>query len=118
MAGRAVDLGGPSAYQEGSKFEIKHRSRCLQKSKLVDWGAKHVDLGVGGRPSLGASPDGRRFFNRFLTWVARVISLGTSILVLELILLLVRLRGVTIHTSRRARQRCFGLSALISGPQV
>ena len=36
--GRAVDLGGP-------KFEIKHKSRCLQKSrpKRVDWEAKHVD---------------------------------------------------------------------------
>ena len=22
----------------GAKFEIKHKSRCLQKSKLVDWG--------------------------------------------------------------------------------
>ena len=39
----AVDLGGP-------KFEVKHNSRCLQKSKLVDWGAKHVDW--GGRPPL------------------------------------------------------------------
>ena len=35
--GRAVDLGGQSVYQEGPKFEIKHKSRCLQKSKLVNW---------------------------------------------------------------------------------
>ena len=35
---RAVYLGGP-------KFEIMHKSRCVQKSKLVDWGAKHVDWG-------------------------------------------------------------------------
>ena len=39
--GRAVDLKEP-------KFEIKYRSRCLQKSKLVDWG------GGGGQGS--ASP--------------------------------------------------------------
>ena len=36
---RAIDLGGP-------KFEIMHKSRCLQKSKLVNWGAKHVDWGA------------------------------------------------------------------------
>ena len=41
---RAVDLGGPSVYQEGPKFEVKHNSCCLQKSKLVGWGGgKHVD---------------------------------------------------------------------------
>ena len=34
---RAVDLGGPSVYQGGkAKFEIKHKSRCLQKSKRVN----------------------------------------------------------------------------------
>ena len=33
---RAVDLGGP-------KFEIKHKSRCLQKSKLANKGTKHVN---------------------------------------------------------------------------
>ena len=44
---RAVELGGPSVYQGGPKFEVKHNSRCLQKSKLVDWGgAKHVDWGA------------------------------------------------------------------------
>ena len=42
---RTVDLGRPSVYQGGLKFKIKHRSRCLQKNKLVDWGG-------GGRPPL------------------------------------------------------------------
>ena len=42
---------------------------------------------------------GRRLFNWFLTWVAREISLGTNILVLELILVVVRLRGVTMNIS-------------------
>ena len=39
-----------SVYQrEVAKFKIKHKSRCLQKSKLVDLGrGKHVDW--GGRP--------------------------------------------------------------------
>ena len=37
--GRAVDVGGPSVYQRGAKFKIKHKSRCLQKSKLFNWGA-------------------------------------------------------------------------------
>ena len=53
--GRAVDLGGPSGYQEEPKFEIKHKSRCFQKSKLVDWGAKHVNC--GGKAPLGAGPE-------------------------------------------------------------
>ena len=35
---------GASVYHQGGpKFEIKHKSRCVQKSKLVDWGVKHVD---------------------------------------------------------------------------
>ena len=40
--GRAVDLGGGGArvYQGGPKFEIKHKNRCLQQSKLVDWGGQ------------------------------------------------------------------------------
>ena len=48
--GRAVDLGGP-------KFEIKYRSRCLQKSKLVDWGGggKHVDC--RSQAPLGTGPE-------------------------------------------------------------
>ena len=34
---RTGDLGWPSVYQGEPKFEIKHKSRCLQKSKLVNW---------------------------------------------------------------------------------
>ena len=33
---RAVDLAGPSVCLGGPKFEIKHKSRSLEKSKLVD----------------------------------------------------------------------------------
>ena len=43
--GRAVDLGGPSVYHVGPKFEIKHKSRCIQKSKLVNWGGQACRLG-------------------------------------------------------------------------
>ena len=35
---RAVDLEGQSVDQGGPKFEIKHKSRCLPKSKLAEWG--------------------------------------------------------------------------------
>ena len=31
---RAVDLGEPSVYQGRPNFEIRHKSRCLQKSNL------------------------------------------------------------------------------------
>ena len=49
--GRTVDLGGLSVYQGGPKFDIKHKSCCLHKSKLVDWvGGKQVDW--GGQASL------------------------------------------------------------------
>ena len=51
---RAVDLGGPSVYQGGPKFEIKDKSRSFQKSKLVNWGGKHVDW--EGLAPLGAGP--------------------------------------------------------------
>ena len=50
---RAVDLGGPSVYQGEPKFEVKHNSRCLQKSKLVDWGGQACQL--GGPGPLGLS---------------------------------------------------------------
>ena len=53
---RAVDLGEPSVYQGGPKFEMIHKSHCSRRSKLVDWGAKHVDW--GGKSSLGAGPGG------------------------------------------------------------
>ena len=38
------------------KFEIKHKSRCLQKIKLVNWGGKHVDWGVWPPLSAGSGP--------------------------------------------------------------
>ena len=53
---RAVDLGGPSVYQGGPKFEINHKSHCFQKSKLVDWGGPSMSIGGPGSP-LGAGPD-------------------------------------------------------------
>ena len=35
----------------GSKFKIKHKSRCLQKSKLVDWGGgASLSIGEPGPP--------------------------------------------------------------------
>ena len=36
-------LKEPSVYQGVPKLEIKHKSRCFQKSKLANWGAKHDD---------------------------------------------------------------------------
>ena len=52
---RTVDLGGAKRLSGGEpKFEIKHKSRSLQKRKLFNWGAKHVDWGA--RPPLGAGP--------------------------------------------------------------
>ena len=54
-------LGGPSVYQGGgAKFEIKHKNRCPQKSKL-SWGAKHVDW--GGLAFLGAGPEIKEIIN-------------------------------------------------------
>ena len=43
-------LRGAKRLSGGPKFEIKHKSRCLQNSKLVDWGTKHV--GWGSAPPL------------------------------------------------------------------
>ena len=62
--GRAVDLGGPSVCQGGPKFEIKHKSCCLQKSKLVNWGGS---MSIGGaRPPLGAGPaPGQGLVNKY-----------------------------------------------------
>ena len=37
--GRAVDLGGPSVYQGGPKFKIKHKSRCPKRISLLIGGA-------------------------------------------------------------------------------
>ena len=53
---RADDLGGPKRFSGGARFEIKHKSHCFQKSKLVDWGGQACRLGGGPRPSPGASP--------------------------------------------------------------
>ena len=45
---RAVNLGELSVYQGGgAKFEIKHKNRSLQKSKLVNWGATLVPALAG-----------------------------------------------------------------------
>ena len=38
-------IKGGQACIRGPKFEIKHKSFYLQKSKLVDLAAKHVDWG-------------------------------------------------------------------------
>ena len=43
-------LRGAKRLSGGPKFEIKHKSRCLQKRKLVEWGAKHVDWGGQAPP--------------------------------------------------------------------
>ena len=44
--GRAVDLGGPSVYQR-AKFEIKHKSGCFQKRKLVHLGGGWASMMIG-----------------------------------------------------------------------
>ena len=41
-------LGSQAFIRGGTKFEIKHKIRCLQKSKLVNW---------GGQAPLGAGPE-------------------------------------------------------------
>ena len=53
---RAVNLGEPSVYQGGPKFEIKHKSRCLPKSKLVNWGDQACRLGGPGPPGPSLAP--------------------------------------------------------------
>ena len=45
---------GAKRLSGGSKFEIKHKSHCLQKSKLVDWGSQSRQL--GGQGGLAPSP--------------------------------------------------------------
>ena len=49
---KAVDLGGPSVYQGGPKFESTLKSRCLQKIKFVNWEPKHADWGGLAPPWL------------------------------------------------------------------
>ena len=60
----------------GTKFEIKHKSRCLQKSKLVNWGgqaplapALSVQIVVGLRNSKFSTAEPCKSKNR-LTWLA------------------------------------------------
>ena len=53
---RAVDLGGPRVHQGESKFEIKHKSHCFQKSKLVDWGGQACQLERPGPPAPPLAP--------------------------------------------------------------
>ena len=48
--GRAVDLGGPSVYQGGAESKLKHKSRCLPKSELVDWVGQACQLEGPGFP--------------------------------------------------------------------
>ena len=55
VGARAVDLGWPSVYQGRPKFEIKHKSRCLQKRKVVNWGSQACRL--EGQAPLSAGPD-------------------------------------------------------------
>ena len=40
----------------GSKFEIKHKSRCFQKSKLVNWGGQACRLGGPGSSGPPLAP--------------------------------------------------------------
>ena len=47
---QSSQLRGPSVCHGGPKFKIKHKSRCLEKIKLVNWGAKHVDWGGQAPP--------------------------------------------------------------------
>ena len=43
---------GAKRLSEGSKFEIKHKNRFLQKSKSVDWGGRRqAPLLLGGLQS-------------------------------------------------------------------
>ena len=42
---RAVDLGGPSIYQEGGQSLKLSKSRCLQKRKFVNWDGQAYQLG-------------------------------------------------------------------------
>ena len=39
-----------------AKCEIKHRSRCFQKQKLVNWGGQACRLGGQAPPGLALAP--------------------------------------------------------------
>ena len=47
-------LKGAKHFSGGAKLEIKHKSHCLQKKKLVNWGpSTSIE---GARPPLGTDP--------------------------------------------------------------
>ena len=56
---RAVNLGGQTLIRGGPKFEIKHKSRCFQKQKLVIGGGQACRLGGQASlpPPLGDGPE-------------------------------------------------------------
>ena len=66
---RAVDLGGPSFNGGRPKFEIKHKSRCLQKRKVVIWGGQACRLGRPGPPWRRPCPRPSGVFFLFLNWL-------------------------------------------------
>ena len=43
-------VGGAKRLSGGPKFEIRHKSRCFQESKIVNWGRQACQL--GGQPPL------------------------------------------------------------------
>ena len=43
---RAVDLEGPNVYEGRPMFGIKHKSHCLLKRKIVEWGGGACQLGL------------------------------------------------------------------------
>ena len=47
---------GPSVYQGGPKFKIKHKGHRFQRSKLVDWGGQACRLGGPGPPGPPLAP--------------------------------------------------------------
>ena len=53
---RAVDLGGPSVFQGRPKFKNKHKSRCLQQRKLVNYGGQACRLGGASFPGPPLAP--------------------------------------------------------------
>ena len=45
----------------GAKFEIKRKSHCLQKSKLVDWGGQAYRMERAGLPAPPLAPGTKRW---------------------------------------------------------
>ena len=50
--GRAVDLGGPSVYQEKGKFEIKQKTAAVFKRLSLFIGGPSMSIGPPLAPSL------------------------------------------------------------------